>query len=125
MSERALVGNAADAGQVKAARKVERRERQEQLDDLRNALAHGHSRRVLWRIISHCRVFESIIGSSSEMTSYNAGQQDIGHYIVAELEEANPRAILQMMEENQQSETAARLTEKQKKGEGPADDAAS
>ena len=98
-----LVNNAADAGQVKEARKKERHARTQELMDIRALLDTPAGRRFLWRLISRCRVLESIWEGSARI-HYNAGQQDIGHFIMGEITEADAGAFIMMMQENKQTE---------------------
>lgn len=99
MSEpRAAVKNAADAGQVKHAGRKDRDRRQREMDDLRAVLATPFGRRFVWRLLSHCKVFESIWHPSA-LIHANAGRQDVGHYLMAEIVEANEDMLLMMMTE--------------------------
>lgn len=91
-----LVTNAADEGQVKSAGIKEKIGRDRDLDDMKKVLATDFGRRFVWRLLSRAKVFESIFETSSKIY-YNAGIQDFGHYLVAEVVDANPDAYIQMM----------------------------
>jgi len=95
--------NVADAKQVKAARKQEKHQRTQEKMDVQALLALPAGRRFLWRLLSRCRVMESIWEASARI-HYNAGQQDVGHFLMAEITEADAGAFIQMMQENQQKE---------------------
>ena len=103
MSAESLVRNAADATQVQAARKKEHHVRTQELLDMRELLKTLAGRRFLWRLLSRCRVLESIWEGSARI-HYNAGQQDIGHFIMGEITEADAGAFIMMMQENKQNE---------------------
>lgn len=95
----AQVKNAADPRQVARAKKVEKERREIELEDLRAVLATDEGRRFIWRMISHCQVFGSV-WSPNERIHYNAGVQDVGHWLLAEVSEADEIKILEMMQEN-------------------------
>lgn len=105
MSDRsALVANAADAEQVKRAGRKTRDRRADELADLRAVLATPAGRRVLWRVLEHCRVFESVWSEGAQIHA-NAGRQDVGHFVMAEIEQADDEAIFRLMVEARQRRT--------------------
>jgi hypothetical protein len=93
-----LVKNAADEAQVKEAEGKVRRGRDRELEDLRVILSTPHGRRFMWRLMGHCRVHGSIWEPSAKI-HYNSGQQDIGHFLQAEIVEAGEQFYFQMMKE--------------------------
>lgn len=94
-----LVNNAADEVELHKAGETEKRRKFLEQDDMQAILKTPQGRRVLWRFISHCKVFESIYHSSS-IIHYNAGKQDVGHYILSEITNADESALLKMMQES-------------------------
>ena len=96
--KKSLVKNAADHKQVKEATKKEKSKRHCELKDLALVLREPYGRRVLWRLLSKCQTFGSIWEPSAKI-HYNAGQQDLGHFIMAEIEEADQDALFLMMKE--------------------------
>ena len=102
MTEKVLVKNAADPEQVRNAKVKEKNQRQEELNDLACVLNTKAGRRFLWRILCHCRVFESIFQTSSQIY-YNSGIQDVGHFLMAEISESNQEALFLMMRENKET----------------------
>ena len=101
--DRSLVKNAAAKNQVKKARNKEERLREEELGDLKALLKSKEGRRIVWRMLAKCRVFESIWEGSARI-HFNAGQQDLGHWLLAEVTEADDEALLIMMRENKNKE---------------------
>lgn len=97
--KKALVGNASDAQQVKSAARKERDVSERAMEDMRFVLAQPQGRRVFWRLLEKCRVFNSIHETSS-LIHYNAGQQDLGHYIMAEIARADEDKLFLMMKEH-------------------------
>lgn len=93
---RPMVQNAADPGQVKDAKRKERHQRDRELSDLVVVLATEEGRRFVWRLLEHCGAFASVWHPSA-MIHYNSGKQDVGHFLLAELTEAQPNALVDMM----------------------------
>lgn len=98
MADPVLVQNAADAEQVERGARLQARRRAQARADLRAVLATAEGRRVLWRLLEHCGVFESIWHPSAEI-HYRAGRQDVGHWLMAEISEADDEALMRMFQE--------------------------
>lgn len=94
-----LVRNAASKKQVDLAGGRERSLRERELNEMRVILASPEGRRFLWRLMGRCRVFNSIYEQSSRIY-FNSGQQDIGFYLLAEIDQADPEMFLKMRHEN-------------------------
>lgn len=94
---RALVANAADKQQVEEAGKKEKRGRLHDNDDLNSLLDQPAFLRVAWRLLDEASTLSSIIGSTPEMTYYNAGKQDYGHWLIKEFETARPGAYMDII----------------------------
>lgn len=97
--DRPLVGNAADPRQVKNAARKDRDRRELELDYLRQVLASPVGRAVFWRLLEQCRAFGSVWDSNGSRIHYNAGQQDIGHFILSEITAADEDLLFLMMRE--------------------------
>jgi len=98
MNERAAVSNAADVKQVKHAGRKDQERRQLEIAALREILKLPAGRLVLWNVLTHCKVFESIWHPSA-LIHANAGRQDVGHWLLAEIAEADEDVIVLMMRE--------------------------
>lgn len=81
----------------------ERFGRDQEMSDLLSVLGTRQGRRVVWRLMSKCRVFSSVWENSARI-HYNSGQQDIGHFLMAEVVEANPHKLIEMMKESKEDE---------------------
>lgn len=103
MSDDRVQRNAADEKQVQEAGNRAKRIRINELNDLRFILQTTQGRRFLWRLLSRCKAFHSVWEPSAKI-HYNSGQQDVGHFLMAEIVEANEEAFLQMMKESKQGE---------------------
>lgn len=104
MASKPLVKNSADPKQVKEAKQEEKFSRENELNDLVTVLNTIEGRRVLWRLMCHCGVFSSIFEQSSKIY-YNSGCQDVGHFIMSEITEADQEFLFVMMRENQGEKT--------------------
>jgi hypothetical protein len=98
--DEALVANGADEAQVANAARIEG-----ELDKLADLdfdwiLRAPQGRRFIWRLLKQTRVFESIFVTNATIY-YNAGQQDIGHFVFGELMRIRPQAYLEMVAELQ------------------------
>lgn len=98
MTERAAVANASDPKQVKFAGRKDQEKRQRDLAALREVLRLPAGRIVIWNLLTHCKVFESIWHASA-LIHANAGRQDVGHWLMAEIAEADEDALLDLMRE--------------------------
>lgn len=99
MEQKPLTANAADPAAVGAAKKQERISREDELNDWRQTFDTPHGRRVLDRILSDwCKTYESIWAQSAAI-HYNAGQQDIGHRLMAETVQADEMILFKIMQE--------------------------
>lgn len=96
-----LVKNASSKKQVESAEHKERRQHLRSSNDLRAVLQTVEGRRFLWRLLGRCKTFASIYEASARI-HYNAGQQDIGHNLLIEIDEADPEAFFKMRNEAQQ-----------------------
>ncbi len=111
MGERALQHNAVDAKQLKFARQHNRRRELRERDDMRAALQHAPTRRLLLRILHEARcdvahVFEAhpeltaSVWSRDAAIHANAGRRDLGLLIQGWITAADPAALLQMLGES-------------------------
>jgi hypothetical protein len=101
--EKAAVTNAADRTQVERAGKRVENERLQELNDIRTVLSTASGRRLLWRFMERCKTFSTVWEPSAKI-HYNAGQQDVGHFIMAEIMEADANVFSKMMKEHKGKE---------------------
>ena len=76
--------------------------RRKEINDLKTVLSKPEGRRVFWKMLSHCNVFGSIFNQNNAVMSKNAGKQDVGHFIMAEIVEADENLYISMMKENKE-----------------------
>lgn len=99
MSERY---NTADSEQVGNRRRSEKRERENELEDLRAVLELPAGRRLLWRLITAeewCGVFRSSYHPSGQQFAANEGRRGVGVQLMGELMELDPQAWIAMQSE--------------------------
>lgn len=96
---KAYVKNASDPKQIKEAELKTRFDAKTALEDMKFVLSSVQGRRMLWKLLTHCRVFESIWHPSA-LIHHNSGKQDVGHFIMSEIINADEQALMQMMTEN-------------------------
>jgi hypothetical protein len=98
----ALTGNAADREQVEKAEKKEKRRDIREAGDLSALLEMATFQRWAWRLLEKASVNSSVISHSPEMTYYNAGKQDFGHWLMDEFEKARPGSYLEIIKAHAQ-----------------------
>ncbi len=99
MTKLAEVQNAADPRQVRRAERKERRSENRRLAAYKAMLGTAEGRYVFWDLLSKARIFGSIFHPSGSSLYYNAGRQDFGHELVADLIRADDDGYLLMERE--------------------------
>lgn len=107
--------NRKDVAEFEKRRKIKRRQ---ELDDIRFLLSSAQGRRFIWRLIAQAEVFHSIWSPSAQV-HYNAGKQDFGHFIMAEVTEADETYFIKMMQESLAEKNAEKEYLESKDGETP------
>ena len=97
---------------LKKSHDAEKAQRDQELNDIRTVLATKSGRRLVWRLLGKCRVFGSVWDGSAKV-HYNSGQQDIGHYLMAEVLDADENLWFKMMSENRADEQRKKNKEEQ------------
>ena len=98
MAERVLVRNANDPQQVAAAKETVALRAARERDEWITLLSTPIGRARMFAVLARCHVFESIMETNARIY-YNAGQQDLGHWLMAELGTASPALYLLMQQE--------------------------
>jgi hypothetical protein len=100
---RPLQKNAADPQQSRDAKRDAKRRRDMELADMRALLTIPGARRVLRRIVDHCRPHQSMIPrglvTDSHLLFHEAGFHDAGIFIMSEIRDADPMVWAQMEQE--------------------------
>jgi hypothetical protein len=94
----------ADPTAVKKAEMKAKDKRRQELKDIKTVLANVSGRRLIWKILERCGTFNSIFNTDPLVMANYSGQQDLGHYLMAEIVEADENLLLKLMKENQKKE---------------------
>ena len=97
--------DADDEGQVEAQKRKADRIRERELADLRAVLATAEGRRLVWRYLTRCGVFKTSMTGSSQ-TFFLEGQRNVGLWLLADINAADPAAYVQMLAESREAEGA-------------------
>lgn len=98
----ALVTRSDNKDQVEHARSTVKANRKARLADYRAVLATVEGRRLLWDLLGHCRVFESVYHPGPQIYAL-AAKQDVGHYVLININDADPESVFVMMREAQRA----------------------
>lgn len=88
MADRVEVRNAADRSQVARAGRRERDQEDRRITAIRAVLLTPAGREMFWNLLATAGVFRSVWESSARI-HYNAGRQDFGHEVMADLMKAD------------------------------------
>jgi hypothetical protein len=90
------------------------KERDKWLNDIRWVLSTPQGRRFYWGMMAECRAFKEEFISDTNLCYFNKGKKKIGLDMYYDLLEAEPKAYLQMLQENEAQKTREDIkTEKQ------------
>jgi hypothetical protein len=89
-----------DPSKVKRAGVKEKDIRRQQLNDIKTVLNNASGRRLMWRIMEECNTFGSIFNQNELIMARLSGKQDLGHFIMAEIIEADDNLLLKLMKDN-------------------------
>jgi len=103
--DKALVKNAADKEQVKAAGSKEKRRREKELSDIRELLRTPGGRRFMWRYLDRCGVYRSSFTGNSQ-TFFLEGERNIGLQMITDIMDADPGLYIEMIKENRSDKDA-------------------
>ena len=94
----AVVKNAADPQQRNRAVRLERRRDARLRAALKVVMGSPEGRLVMWELLRTCGVYSSVWEASAKI-HYNAGRQDVGHELLADLHDVAPELYLTMERE--------------------------
>lgn len=112
----AAVDNAADARQVRSAEKRAKELRKRELADLREVLKLETGRRVIWRLLERCNIYRMVWHEQAPdgALHFNEGMRNIGLFLMHEMAEADPYALVRMMQEAAAAELQERIDREKK-----------
>lgn len=113
VTDRALVGNAADPRQVKAAKKQEKANRERERADLQNILESVQGRRFIWKYLRDAGVFRlSFLPGDSHSTAFHEGRRSQGLSLMLDVMQLDPLLYFKMAKEAQELEQMTTPTPK-------------
>jgi hypothetical protein len=95
--------NAGDPAQVRERSERIKSVEKLELTDFKAVLDTPEGRRVLWRLLTFCHIYESSFHPSSQIY-FNEGVRSVGLKILADIQAVDPEKYLQMMRENYSKE---------------------
>lgn len=99
MNEKVLVRNAADPNQVRGAAQREKFGREAELRDVAFILSSEQGRRFIWRYLGLAGVERQSFTGDVNWGLFHEGQRSIGSLIKMDIVEADPMALIKMMQE--------------------------
>lgn len=99
-----------DQFQAKAQEKRSKQERMKELRDMRILLQKPEGRRLFYRILTRTHCFSSVFDTDPAMLAHNAGWQDAGMFLSAELQEASLEHYFLMLKEGLSDEQQSAIT---------------
>lgn len=100
MSDRALVGNAADQKQVKRAKQYEKQASERERADLLTVLDSVQGRRFVWKCLCDAGVFRlSHVPGDSHSTAFHEGRRSQGLALTLAIQQLNPSLYHRMAQE--------------------------
>lgn len=92
--------NAADHKQVKERERKTKRNRAQELLDLKAVLKLPEGRRFLWRFMAECGVEQTTFNPNAAIAAYASGRRDAGQMLKAWIVEADEKSLLLMIQES-------------------------
>lgn len=102
MTTPSLVKNAADEGQVRAAKDKVESLNDQKLNDIREVLNTVRGRRFFWRYLEICGIYKTS-NADQHQIFFNEGMRNVGLQLLADLNEAAPEVYTVMLRENQET----------------------
>lgn len=96
--------NAANPAQVRDRGRKQKREEEQELDDLRELLKLPAGQRFLWRMLKTCRVWETSFHPSGQLFAANEGRRGVGVELMTQIIEADPQAWIALQQERLDAE---------------------
>ena len=86
--------------EVKDRKKHKNLERENELEEIRKILGTSQGKGFLWRLLKHCKVFDTISHHEPLAMSRMSGARDVGLWLIREIAEANPNGYLELVKED-------------------------
>lgn len=73
--------------------------RKQQVDDIKWLMAHAQGRRIMARLFDKTGIRRTPFNTSGSVMSFNAGMQNVGLWLEAEVLDAAPEAYLRLLKD--------------------------
>jgi hypothetical protein len=90
--------SATEADAAAEERRKHERQRKD-AEDFTWLMEHPQGRRFVWRLLERAGVYRTSFNSSGSVTAFNEGKRDIGLWVMTELHDHAPGALLEMITE--------------------------
>lgn len=98
----AIVKNAADRKQIRHSNRKETDLRNRELGDLIEVLSSAAGRRLLWRVMNECGIWQDPTDPRGDKTHQAIGRANVGRFILAEICQADHDAWITMQLEHRE-----------------------
>ncbi|WP_434456511.1 hypothetical protein JQR85_13560 [Stutzerimonas urumqiensis] len=92
--------NASDERSLKKAEREERLSRETQEADFKWLMGDPRGRRIVWRLMARCKVFEPVFNTHGGVMNFNEGRRDTGLFLLGEIDRLCPAQFAVMAAEN-------------------------
>ena len=99
--QKPIIGNVADAKQIKKAKLTEEQERLQELNDFADILNTPGGRRFIWKLLGKAGVFELSFSFTEKdtVTAFREGRRNVGLQYLKDINEEFPEAYALMAKE--------------------------
>jgi hypothetical protein len=118
---RSAVRNAADPEQVKRARRAEKRIDERFQDSLRAVMSTTDGRLVVWSYLGKFGVYRGVYADNPQRMAYDAGRQQCGHDLLADVIAADEH-LYQVMEREMRALADAEAATEQAESQAQTDE---
>ena len=88
-----------ETDEQKNNRERDQARRNKELQDIRRVLSDPEGRRLWWRILEYCGAFKTPMADTPEQTHVNIGKQQVGFFLIGEMQTADPNKLNQLQRE--------------------------
>ena len=89
----------AEKSREKKAADREKFRRERELNDIRRICGRAEGRRLIWRIFTRAHIYETTFTGEALAGSFKEGERNLGLFLLADLMEAAPERLMEMMKE--------------------------
>jgi hypothetical protein len=84
---------------AKKQKDKEKFRRERELNDIRSLCGRKEGRRLLWRIFERAHIYQSTFTGDALSGAFQEGERNVGLFLLADLTEAAPDRLMEMMKE--------------------------